>query len=79
MSPDESEALRSRLFAHAMQPQFLYSHVWDPSDLLLWANISTIHSRDPFAATETRIGWELDVNENEPSVRLQRAAVAAAG
>ena len=31
------------LMEHATQPQFVYRHVWQPGDLVIWDNLSTMH------------------------------------
>lgn len=52
---DEGRALLRELLDFATQPQFVYSHVWRPGDLLIWDNRCTLHRATPFAsATEVR-------------------------
>lgn len=43
MSDEESEALLSELFAHAVRPEFIYTHKWEVGDLLFWDNCATQH------------------------------------
>jgi taurine dioxygenase len=43
LSEDESRALLDELFAHSVQPQFLYRHVWRPHDMVFWDNRSVMH------------------------------------
>ena len=43
LSEDESRALLDTLFAHSVQPQFLYRHVWRPHDMVFWDNRSVMH------------------------------------
>ena len=43
MSPEESEALLSELYAHIVQPEFVYTHTWRPGDLLMWDNAAVQH------------------------------------
>ena len=52
---DESEALLDRLWAHATRPEFAYRHKWAVGDLLMWDNRCTLHRRDEFDASQTRI------------------------
>ncbi len=52
---DESEALLNALWAHVLQPQFAYEHVWRVGDLVMWDNRSTMHRRAPFDGAERRI------------------------
>jgi len=54
MDKPESDALLERLFDHQEQERFLYRHVWQPGDLLLWDNRSTLHARSDFDASERR-------------------------
>ena len=59
----ESEALLDEIWAFCVQPQFVYKHVWNAGDLLVWDNRSTIHRRDEFNETERRIMWRTQVKE----------------
>ena len=43
LSQDESDALLAELFAHSVQPQFVYRHQWKPHDLVFWDNRSVMH------------------------------------
>ena len=43
------------LWAHVIQPRFLYEHVWKLGDLVMWDNRSTMHRRDPFDGEARRI------------------------
>lgn len=40
---DESRDLLQQLFAHSVQPQFVYRHQWQPHDLVFWDNHSVLH------------------------------------
>ena len=51
----ESRQLLDAIFAHMLQPRFLWKHKWSDRDLLLWDNLSTMHRREPFPNTERRI------------------------
>ncbi len=39
----QSDALLAQLFAHITRPEFLYTHSWQPGDLLMWDNCLTQH------------------------------------
>jgi taurine dioxygenase len=41
--PDESQKLLSELYAHILQPEFIYTHSWRAGDLLMWDNASVQH------------------------------------
>lgn len=43
MPRSESDALLPQLFAHITRAEFLYTHCWQPGDLLMWDNCLTQH------------------------------------
>ena len=43
MPEAESEPLLEELYAHCIQPQFVYRHQWRVGDLLMWDNCSAQH------------------------------------
>ena len=45
---DESDAVLAELWAHVLEPRFLYEHVWKLGDLVMWDNRSTMHCRATF-------------------------------
>ncbi|WP_347558430.1 TauD/TfdA family dioxygenase [Robbsia sp. KACC 23696] len=45
---EEGDALLAELNAHAIDPRFTYRHVWQPGDLLIWDNRSTMHCATPY-------------------------------
>jgi alpha-ketoglutarate-dependent taurine dioxygenase len=54
MDPQEGRALLDELAAWASRSEFVYSHVWQPGDVVMWDNVQTMHRRDPFPAGEVR-------------------------
>jgi taurine dioxygenase len=40
---EESDALLQQLFAHAIRPEFIYSHKWRVGDVLMWDNCAVQH------------------------------------
>ena len=53
--PDEdSEALLEKLWAHATQPKYAWTHVWKVGDVLVWDNRCTLHRREEVDATQRR-------------------------
>ena len=48
MEPAESEALLARLYAHCVQPEFIYAHKWQAGDIVMWDNRTTMHCATPY-------------------------------
>jgi len=44
LAEEESAELLSFLFAHQLQPKYLYEHHWTEGDLMMWDNIGTLHT-----------------------------------
>ena len=54
METGESDALLAELFDHATRPERIYTHRWQPNDLLCWDNRSVMHQATPFDPVHTR-------------------------
>lgn len=52
---EESDALLAQLFDHAENPAWVYEHVWQPGDLILWDNRNSSHARTDFSPGERRL------------------------
>lgn len=39
----DSDALLAQLCRHIVQPEFIYTHHWQPGDLLMWDNVAVQH------------------------------------
>ena len=50
-----SEALLDRLWSHAMEERFTWSHRWHRGDLLMWDNRCVMHRRDAFDPSMRRL------------------------
>jgi len=50
----EGRILLLDLVEHATQPQFIYRHIWQPRDLVIWDNRATMHRARPFDDTRYR-------------------------
>jgi taurine dioxygenase len=48
MSLDDGRALIDRLNAHATQDKYVYRHVWQPNELVMWDNRALMHSATEF-------------------------------
>ncbi|MEE8333094.1 MAG: TauD/TfdA family dioxygenase, partial [Alphaproteobacteria bacterium] len=55
LDKDESDRLLGTLFDVSERPEFVYEHVWQPGDLLLWDNRCSAHARTDFPAGERRL------------------------
>ncbi len=55
LDKSESDTLLNTLFAHATQPQFVWTHHWQVGDLVMWDNRPTLHRREPFPPNERRL------------------------
>jgi len=48
--------LIERIMSHAVEPRFVYEHVWRPGDLVMWDNRATMHRATEYdTATEPRV------------------------
>ncbi len=65
MSENDSRELLQTLYQHQSQPQFVWSHDWQVSDLLIWDNRPTMHRREPFPDAERRIMKRTQVFNSE--------------
>ncbi len=43
MHKDEGDALLAELYQHIIKPEFVYTHRWQPGDLLMWDNCAVQH------------------------------------
>jgi alpha-ketoglutarate-dependent 2,4-dichlorophenoxyacetate dioxygenase len=49
LDKEESQALVNDLTAQATKPELVYTHAWQPGDLILWDNRCTLHRVLPYA------------------------------
>jgi alpha-ketoglutarate-dependent taurine dioxygenase len=54
LAPDESERLLNIVWSYATAPAVTLHHAWQPGDVLLWNNLTTLHRHDPPAARPAR-------------------------
>jgi len=62
----ESEKLLDQLWTHATQAKFMYEHVWQVGDLVMWDNRCALHRRDAFDDTARRIMHRTQLKGNRP-------------
>ena len=74
MAPDAARSLLDRLMAFATQPEHVYTHAWEPHDLLIWDNRSTLHRGRPFDPVQPRYLVRATVAGQAPL--LEQAPVA---
>jgi len=55
--PNDSEELLDRLWAHATQPKYAWTHKWRVGDLLVWENRCALHRREIVNPTKPRVMW----------------------
>ena len=75
MSQADGDALVAELMDWATRPEFVYTHVWAPKDLVMWDNRRTMHRATPFEGYERhpRIMHRTTVAGLGPTVRDGRA------
>ena len=61
MPMEQSEGLLDEIWSFCTQCQFVYEHVWQIGDLVMWDNRCTIHRRDAFDSEQRRIMWRTQV------------------
>jgi taurine dioxygenase len=57
----ESEALLDELWSYATRDELAWGHQWQPGDVVLWDNRSTMHRRDSFDPTSRRILYRTQI------------------
>ncbi len=65
---DESERLLDALWVHATRPEHTMSHAWKPGDLVMWDNRCTLHRRDGFEDSHTRLMHRTQLKGTEPPI-----------
>lgn len=55
LSEEESQALLDKLWAHATQPKYAWTHKWRVGDLVLWENRSGMHYRTEIDTAHRRV------------------------
>ncbi len=61
MTVADSETMLDRLWDYCVADRFSYSHQWQPGDVLIWDNRSTLHRRDAFDPEARRILWRCQI------------------
>jgi len=66
MTVAESRPLLDFLYAHSVQPDTMYRHMWRPGDLLMWDNRCTMHYAVHDYGTEVRNMHRVTVKGTKP-------------
>ena len=61
-----SRRLIEELSDFAAQPKYMYRHVWEPHDVLMWDNRCTVHAVTPHDPTERRVMHRTTIVGSEP-------------
>ncbi len=64
LTEGESRAALDELFALQREPRFLYEHVWQLGDLVMWDNRCTLHARTDFPRDQRRLLRRITVEDN---------------
>ena len=67
MEIEESEALLDELWAHATQEKFVWRHDWKAGDLIVWDSWCTLHHRNPFDDSQSRIMHRTQIKGVKPN------------
>ena len=62
----ESESLLDAIWAHTMQPKFVYEHRWKVGDVLMWDNRCAMHRREAFDNSTRRIMHRTQLKGDRP-------------
>ena len=60
---DASEQLLDEVWEHCIDPRFVYEHIWQLGDLVIWDNRCTLHRRDAFDNRERRVMWRAQIKD----------------
>jgi len=66
MEDGAARRLIEELDAFAAQPKYMYRHVWEPHDVLMWDNRCTVHAVTPHDPNERRVMHRTTIVGSEP-------------
>ncbi len=64
MARDEASALLQAVFDHSENREWVYEHVWQPHDLVVWDNRCSMHARTDFSPGERRLMLRTTIEGN---------------
>jgi len=62
----ESRELLDHLFRHMIDERFMYRHLWQPDDIVMWDNRATIHHATPLEEGQRRIMYRTTIRGDVP-------------
>ena len=66
---DEGQALIDALWRHVVRPEFTWTQVWAPGDMVMWDNRCVMHRRDAFDPATIRLMHRTAVQGERPAFR----------
>jgi alpha-ketoglutarate-dependent 2,4-dichlorophenoxyacetate dioxygenase len=75
MTVAEGRILLMDLLEHATQPRFVYRHVWQPGDLVIWGNRATLHRGRRWDMNEPRELRRTTTTDSDAAAAASQAAV----
>jgi taurine dioxygenase len=66
LSEQESDALLKMLFAHQLQPRYIFRHKWNVGDIAFWDHRTTLHSGIADFGSQKRHGKRQSIALNVP-------------
>lgn len=70
MPLDESEDLVTRLWTHAVNPDFVWAQEWELGDMVMWDNRCAMHRRDAFDPNSIRLMHRTAIQGERPVLSL---------
>ena len=67
MTPEDTQDLLADLTRQAIRPEFVYTHMWRPGDLLIWDNRSALHKANiDYDQSQHRLLYRVIVKGERP-------------
>ena len=66
VEPDEAQLILEALFERIEDERYIYTHPWQPGDLMIWDNRCLVHGRTDFDPAEPRILRRFAVTGEKP-------------
>ncbi len=67
LSLDENDELLDAIWAHVLQPKFVWEHNWSVGDVLMWDNRCVMHRREAFDDSSRRIMHRTQLAGDRPA------------